>query len=119
MKSLTTLSRTIRYLMIGILIALCSLFYVRKLDGPPFPLLADEATAMCTAAIGCKAMFFFHRYDQSLQRRVVAIRIIMDKKLRKGDVPAQLLQSIDDRQAARSWLEGWGWAGRRLEVRYE
>lgn len=119
MKSLTTLARTIRYPMIGILIALCSLFYVRKMDGPPFPLLADEATAMCTATVGCKAMFFSHRYDQALQRRVVAIRIIMDKKLRKGDAPAQLLQAIDDRQASRSGLAGWGWAGRRLEVRYE
>lgn len=119
MKSLTTLARTIRYPMIGILIALCSLFYVCKLDGPPFPLLADEATAMCTATVGCKALTFAHRYDPALQRRVVAIRIAVDKKRHKDEVPAQLLQAIDDRQASRSWLAGWGWAGRRLEVRYE
>jgi hypothetical protein len=119
MKSLTTLSRHLRYPMIGILIALCSLFYVHKLDGPPFPLSPDEATALCTAAAGCKALSFTHRYDPALHRLVVAIRIVMDKKLRKSDGPAQLLQAIDDRQASRTGLAGWGWAGRRLEVRYD
>lgn len=119
MKSLTPLARTIRYPMIGILIALCSLFYLRKLDGPPFPLFPDEATAMCTAAVGCKALSFTHRYDSALPRQVVAIRLVMDKKQRKGDASAQLLQAIDERQASRSGREGWGWAGRRLEVRYE
>lgn len=119
MKSLTTLSRHLRYPMIGIVIALCSLFYIRKLDGPPFPLAPDEATAMCTATAGCKAMSFAHRYDPALQRQVVAVRVAMDKKRRKDDVPAQLLQAIDDRQAGQGMLKGWGWSGRRLEVRYE
>lgn len=119
MKSLTTLARHLRYPMIGILIALLGLFYVRKMDGPPFPLSPDEASTVCASAAGCKALTFAHRYDPALQRRVVAIRIVIDKKLRKGDAPTQLLQAIDDRQASRSWLAGWGWAGRRLEVRYE
>jgi len=118
MKSLTTLSRYIRYPLIGVLIALASLFYLRKMDGPPFPLSPDEATALCTAA-GCKAMSFTYRYDPALQRRVIAVRIVMDKKRRKDDVPSQLLQAIDERQASRTGLKGWGWAGRRLEVRYE
>ena len=119
MKSLTTLARHLRYPLIGVLIALCGLFYVRKLEGPPFPLLPDEATEMCTAAAGCKAMSFAHRYDPALQRRVVAVRIVMDKKQRKSEAPAQLLHAIDERQAGRSTLKGWGWTGRRLEVRYE
>lgn len=119
MKSLTTLSRYLRYPMIGVLIALCSLFFVRKLDGPPFPLSPDEASAMCTAAAGCKALSFAHRYDPALQRQVVAVRIAMDRKRRKDDVPTQLLQAIDDRQASQAGLMGWGWNGRRLEIRYE
>ncbi|PKO28473.1 MAG: hypothetical protein CVU32_00835 [Betaproteobacteria bacterium HGW-Betaproteobacteria-5] len=119
MKSLTTLARHLRYPMIGILIALVALFYVRKMDGPPFPLSPDEASTVCTATVGCKALAFAHRYDPALQRRVVAVRIAVDKKRRKDEVPARLLQAIDDRQASRSWLAGWGWAGRRLEVRYE
>lgn len=119
MKSLTTLSRYLRYPMIGVLIALCSLFYVRKLDGPPFPLSPDEASEMCTAAAGCKALSFAHRYDPALQRQVVVVRIAMDRKRRKDDVPTQLLQAIDDRQASQAGLMSWGWNGRRLEIRYE
>lgn len=119
MKSLTTLARYLRYPTIGIVIALVGLFYVRKMDGPPFPLSPDEANTMCTTAVGCKALTFAYRYDPALQRRVVTIRLLMDKKQRKGEVPAQLLQTIDERQASLSGLAGWGWAGRRLEVRYE
>lgn len=119
MKSLTTLSRHLRYPMIGIVIALCSLFYIRKLDGPPFPLSPHEATAMCTTAAGCKALSFAHRYAPALQRQVVAVRIAMDRKRRKDEVPTQLLQAIDDRQASQAGLMGWGWNGRRLEIRYE
>lgn len=119
MKSLTALSRHLRYPLIGILIGACGLFYVRKVAGPPFPLSPAQATVLCTATAGCKSLSFAHRYDPALHRLVVAVRLVVDRKARKDDPSTRLLQTLDARQADQASSTGWGWAGRRLELRYE
>jgi len=119
MNRLTLLNQYLRYPLIGILICVCGLFYFRKLEGPPFPVSPTQAAELCGRFPDCKSLTLVHRYDPSQHRLIVAIRLAIDRKQRKTDMPEQILSALDSAQSELRGLQAWGWTGRRLETRYE
>jgi hypothetical protein len=118
MRYLSTYSNALRFLLIGILLLTCLIFYVRKWDSAPQPFSSSAASELCASTPGCKSISTTWAYDIAQSRVVVIVRATLARKAANATAIEAIQQAIDQHQTEQSWINRWLWPAPRLETRY-
>ncbi|AXS80160.1 hypothetical protein [Dechloromonas sp. HYN0024] len=119
MRNLTAYSLALRFLLIGILLFTCLLFYLRKWESSPPPFSPSAATALCASTPGCKSISTKWEYDIAQARMFVVLRATLARKAANTNALETIQQAIDQHQGELSWMRQMLWPAPRLESRYE
>lgn len=119
MRYLIPSLNTLRFWLIGILVAMCLIFYVHKW-GPSLPPFSPaKATTLCASIPGCKSIHTKWDYDIEDARGKLVVHATLIRKSANANAAEPIQQAIDQHQSQLSWLHQTLWAAPRLEVHYE